>query len=124
MYITIYPLVYANLNNITAFVSMFLDLCSGKPIGRGIPLYAPQYRVHAHQTILQSFFCRHAIYANRLYLSLFKERHLNYLATTTAGGPQIIGAVRLHPSAEIHPSAVVYTASTHSYTLYIQLTMY
>jgi mannose-1-phosphate guanylyltransferase len=49
----------------------------------------------------------HAIYANRLYLSLFKERHPTYLATTTADGPQITGAVRLHPSAEIHPSAVL-----------------
>ena len=66
------------------------------------------YRAHVHQTILQpTFFHRHAIYANRLYLSLFKDRHPNYLATTTAGGPQIIGAVRIHPSAEIHPSAVV-----------------
>ena len=51
--------------------------------------------------------CSHAIYANRLYLSLFKERHPTYLAITSSSSPQIIGAVRIHPSAEIDPSAVV-----------------
>ena len=51
--------------------------------------------------------CSHAIYANRLYLSLFKERHPTYLAINSSSSPQIIGAVRIHPSAEIDPSAVV-----------------
>ena len=50
---------------------------------------------------------RHAIYANRLYLSLFKKCHPEYLATTTANGPKIIGAVRIHPSAQIDSTAVV-----------------
>ena len=55
-----------------------------------------------------SYLCpSHAIYANRLYLSLFKERHPEYLATSTPGGPEIYGAVRIHPSAQIDPSAVV-----------------
>jgi mannose-1-phosphate guanylyltransferase len=49
----------------------------------------------------------HAIYANRLYLSLFKERHPEYLATNTPGGPEIYGAVRIHPSAQIDSSAVL-----------------
>ncbi|CAI8002053.1 Mannose-1-phosphate guanyltransferase alpha-A [Geodia barretti] len=49
----------------------------------------------------------HAIYANRLYLSLFKERHPEYLATNTPGGHEIYGAVRIHPSAQIDSSAVL-----------------
>ena len=63
------------------------------------------YCTHIYSTVSLNY--RHAIYANRLYLSLFEERHPEYLATNTPAGPQICGAVRIHPSAQIHPSAVV-----------------
>ncbi|CAI8002055.1 Mannose-1-phosphate guanyltransferase alpha-A [Geodia barretti] len=62
-----------------------------------------------------SYLCpSHAIYANRLYLSLFKERHPEYLATNTPGGHEIYGAVRIHPSAQIDSSAVEHSCVLHS----------
>ena len=48
-----------------------------------------------------------AIYANRLYLSLFRQTHPQLLATGREDGPTIIGDVRIHPTASVDPSAVV-----------------
>lgn len=47
-----------------------------------------------------------AIYANRHYLKLYRRnRRVDRLCSTTA--PTIIGDVFVHPSATVHPSAVV-----------------
>ena len=44
-----------------------------------------------------------AIYANRLYLSLFNETHKERLAS----GPNVTGLVRIHPTAHVDASAKV-----------------
>lgn len=48
-----------------------------------------------------------AIYANKLYLSLYHETHPTRLATNKEGSPTIIGDVFIHPNATIHPTAVL-----------------
>jgi mannose-1-phosphate guanylyltransferase len=48
-----------------------------------------------------------AIYANRLYLSLFRRNCPERLATNTEGQPTIIGDVRIHPTAEVNPTATL-----------------
>lgn len=50
-----------------------------------------------------------AIYANKLYLSLFRQTHSDYLSSQDSNDklPVIIGDVRVHPSAVIDPTAVV-----------------
>ena len=68
-----------------------------------------------------------AIYANRHYLKLFRQTNPSRLAQalencngnngdnmnhTGKSNPEIIGDVYIHPSANIHPSAVV--SSTHN----------
>ena len=80
-----------------------------------------------HTFLLHTFPCRNAIYANRLYLRLFKKTHPEYLAgpggengngngDVTMDGPVngsvplapiIFGDVRIHPTATVDPSAVV-----------------
>ena len=49
-----------------------------------------------------------AIYANRLYLELYKKNHPNRLAKNGEGMPKIIGDVFIHPSATVDPTAVVF----------------
>ena len=48
-----------------------------------------------------------AIYANRLYLSLFRRTHPQLLAASSEDGPVIIGDVRIHPTATVDRTAVV-----------------
>lgn len=48
-----------------------------------------------------------AIYANQLYLELYKKTHPNRLAKNGDGLPKIIGNVYIHPSASVDPTAEV-----------------
>ena len=50
-----------------------------------------------------------AIYANRHYLALYKEKCPERLVevTDSSGKPTILGNVYIHPSAVVHPSAVI-----------------
>lgn len=48
-----------------------------------------------------------AIYANRLYLSLYHTTHPERLATANDNGPTIIGDVFIHPSARVDPTATL-----------------
>ncbi|XP_072031264.1 mannose-1-phosphate guanylyltransferase regulatory subunit alpha-A-like isoform X2 [Amphiura filiformis] len=48
-----------------------------------------------------------AIYANRLYLSLYHETHPDRLAQNSSNGPQIIGDVYIHPTAHVDPTATL-----------------
>lgn len=48
-----------------------------------------------------------AIYANKVYLSLYREKHPHRLAKTEEGGPTVIGDVYIHPSAKVDCSAVI-----------------
>lgn len=48
-----------------------------------------------------------AIYANRVYLELYKKNHPNRLAKNGPGMPKIIGDVFIHPSATVDSSAVL-----------------
>jgi NDP-sugar pyrophosphorylase family protein len=47
------------------------------------------------------------IYANRVYLDLYKHHHPERLATNGPGKPKIIGDVFIHPTASVDPTAVV-----------------
>ncbi len=58
-----------------------------------------------------------AIYANRHYLSLYESVAPERL---TKDGPEIIGNVFVHPSADVHPTAVVSICELCS-GLYIRL---
>ena len=53
------------------------------------------------------FLRRSAIYANRLYLYSFHKDHPERLATGGPDLPNIIGHVRIHPTAMVDPSATV-----------------
>lgn len=56
----------------------------------------------------QLFCCfRAAIYANRHYLALYQNWHKERLAKNGELKPQIIGDVYIHPTADVHPTAVV-----------------
>lgn len=48
-----------------------------------------------------------AIYANRLYLSLYNSTHPERLASNNDNGPKIIGDVFIHPSARVDASATL-----------------
>lgn len=48
-----------------------------------------------------------AIYANKLYLSLYRRTNPHRLAKMEEGSPTIIGDVFIHPSAKIDQSAVI-----------------
>lgn len=48
-----------------------------------------------------------AIYANRHYLSLYKQNSPERLAKNVEGCCTIIGDVYIHPTATVNPSAVV-----------------
>ena len=48
-----------------------------------------------------------AIYANRVYLELYKKYHPTRLAKNGEGMPKIIGDVFIHPSAIVDPTAEV-----------------
>ena len=48
-----------------------------------------------------------AIYANRHYLELYHTSHPDRLAKNGPGKPQVRGDVYIHPSAQVHESAVV-----------------
>ena len=50
---------------------------------------------------------RAAIYANRHYLDMYHDTHPERLAKNSSGNPQIIGDVFIHPSAQVHETAVV-----------------
>lgn len=51
--------------------------------------------------------CRSAISANALYLEAEAREGSDRLAKNTPGGPEIIGAVYIHPSAHVDPTAKV-----------------
>lgn len=48
-----------------------------------------------------------AIYANRHYLALYKTKRPNYLTSPNRNTCNIIGDVYIHPTASVHPSAMV-----------------
>lgn len=48
-----------------------------------------------------------AIYANRHYLALYKQKHPNRLASTSNDSCNIIGDVYIHSSATVHPTSIV-----------------
>jgi len=48
-----------------------------------------------------------AIYANRHYLELYHGSHPDRLAKNGTGKPRVIGDVFIHPSAQVHETAVV-----------------
>ncbi|XP_062518612.1 mannose-1-phosphate guanyltransferase alpha-B-like [Corticium candelabrum] len=48
-----------------------------------------------------------AIYANRLYLGLFRQTCPERLTVNEADQPTIIGDVRIHPTADINPTAML-----------------
>ena len=71
---------------------------------------------------MRSYACRAAVYANRQFLRSYRERHPERLARGAASGagagvgggtcadaegPTIVGDVYIHPTARIHPTAVV-----------------
>lgn len=51
--------------------------------------------------------CRSAISANALYLEAEAREGSDRLAKNAPGGPEIIGAVYIHPSAHVDPTAKV-----------------
>lgn len=51
--------------------------------------------------------CRSAISANALYLEAEAREGSDRLAKNIPGGPEIIGAVYIHPSAHVDPTAKV-----------------
>ncbi len=56
-------------------------------------------------------FFRSAIYANRVYLELYKKNHSTRLAKNGNGLPKIIGNVFIHPAATVDPTATVKRSS-------------
>lgn len=48
-----------------------------------------------------------AIYANRLYLSVYRRHYPTRLAESGEGQPQIIGDVQIHAGAQVDPTAVL-----------------
>lgn len=48
-----------------------------------------------------------AIYANRHYLALYKQKQPDRLASMSNGSCNIIGDVYIHPSATVHPTSTV-----------------
>lgn len=50
---------------------------------------------------------RAAVYANRHYLAIYKSSHPERLAKNGEGLPKVIGDVFIHPTATVHPTAVV-----------------
>lgn len=59
------------------------------------------------ETNLKLLNYRSAIYANRVYLELYKKNHPNRLAKNVDGKCKIIGDVFIHPSATVDATAVV-----------------
>ncbi len=57
--------------------------------------------------VIYCFVSSNAIYANRLYLMLFRKISPHLLASNGPDMPNIIGDVRIHPSATVDPTAVV-----------------
>ena len=53
------------------------------------------------------FLFRAAIYANRHYLSIYHDTHPERLAINEKDQPTITGDVYIHPTAEVHLSALV-----------------
>ena len=56
-----------------------------------------------------TFLSRAAVYANRHYLAIYQKYHPERLSKNGDGKPRIIGDVFIHPTATVHPSAVVRT---------------
>ena len=50
---------------------------------------------------------RAAIYANRHYLEMYHDTHPERLAKNGAGKPKVNGDVFIHPTAQVHETAVV-----------------
>ncbi|XP_013069853.2 mannose-1-phosphate guanyltransferase alpha-B-like isoform X2 [Biomphalaria glabrata] len=48
-----------------------------------------------------------AVYANRHYLAIYRDKHPERLAKNGEGLPKIIGDVFIHPTAIVHPTAVL-----------------
>lgn len=63
---------------------------------------------HAEKSLfINAVPCRSAISANALYLEAEAREGSDRLAKNTPGGPEIIGAVYIHPSAHVDPTAKV-----------------
>lgn len=65
-----------------------------------------QFKLYLSRTVICCHF-RAAIYANRHYLALYQNWHKERLAKNGELKPQIIGDVYIHPTADVHPTAVV-----------------
>lgn len=65
-----------------------------------------QCKLYLSRTVICCHF-RAAIYANRHYLALYQNWHKERLAKNGELKPQIIGDVYIHPTADVHPTAVV-----------------
>lgn len=48
-----------------------------------------------------------AIYTNRHYLAIYRRTHPERLAVNGEGKPKVTGDVFIHPTAQVHPTAVV-----------------
>ena len=54
-----------------------------------------------------AFFNSSAVPANALYLEQYAQTFPERLAKSESGGPQIVGAVYIHPTAVVDPRAKV-----------------
>ncbi|KAK0426253.1 hypothetical protein QR680_009608 [Steinernema hermaphroditum] len=69
------------------------------------------YALHTTRWWSQTKTAAAALYANRHYLRLYKERHPDRLSCSVsalqAGGAEIVGDVFIDPTAKVHPSAKI-----------------
>jgi len=62
-----------------------------------------------------AFFNSSAVPANALYLEQYAQTFPERLAKSESGGPQIVGAVYIHPTAVVDPRAKVCSAHTYDW---------
>ena len=60
-----------------------------------------------------------AIYSNRHCLKFYHKTHPERLFKSEKGEPKVIGDVFIHPSAHVHPTAVVSTQRKEIYCVHI-----
>ena len=76
---------------------------------------------YLYHCLCVTFFCllySAAVYANRHYLNIYRRTHPERLAQNGEGKPQIHGDVFIHPTASVHPSAVVSKNKQLAYTIF------
>ena len=64
-------------------------------------------QLYHHFFLNYVLYCSSAIYANRHYLNIYHRTNPDRLAVNGADKPLIYGDVYIHPSASVHPTAVV-----------------